>query len=374
MNSRGGKIMKKALVFLSLIILVVILALSGCSKATSTPAPAPASTSAPAPTPTAAPIEMRFAHFSAPGGVDEINVFRPYLQQIENAANGKLKINIFGGAVLASQPDSFDAAANGLADISWVVTSSIPGRFQLTNLVDLPLMSEAMGEGRGAVAWNMYQKFPEIHKEFEGTHVLYLMDNDSDYVLGSNKPIRTLDDLKGLKARISPGPPTTVMKALGASPMYCASTEIYENMQKGVIDAWAISFSGANTFRLQEITKFVLEGGPNGEFYAGGQCMLMNEKLWESLPPDIQDAFNQFGGVKGAQFINDHYVASSDIAREEFLKAGVTISKLSPEEFTKWSAIAQETWKAIIDDLQSKGLPAQAVFDAVQQYRAKYAK
>jgi TRAP-type C4-dicarboxylate transport system substrate-binding protein len=50
------------------------------------------------------------------------------------------------------------------------------------------------------------------------------------------KPVSTLDDIKGLKIRMSGGPPTDMMKALGGVPMLIPMPDNYISLQKGVID------------------------------------------------------------------------------------------------------------------------------------------
>ena len=125
---------------------------------------------------------------------------------------------------------------------------------------------------------------------------------------------------------------------------------------------------------MYEVTKYILDGGPNGELWAGPLSIVMNEKVWSDLPPEAKEAFNKFGGKSGAQMMLDAFFASGEKAKKLVESKGVIINNLSPEEFERWSKIAEKVWDDSAKKLEAKGLPAQAVLDEVISFRQKYSK
>lgn len=288
--------------------------------------------------------ELRFAHIFAPGGPED-QIYQKWVKDIGEASGGSVKINIFPAATLVSPFDAYDAAASGLADLSMIVTNLMPGQFRLTNLADLPLMPEITGEMRGLCTYNLLDKFEEVRQEWADVHIVYVFDNTSQYILGTNVPIKTQDDLKGLKLRVAGGEPTALMKLMGAVPLQLPSGEIYTSMEKGVIDGWTLTYAGCVGMRLYEVTKYILDGGPNGELWAGPNSVVMNKNVWNKLPPEAKEAFNKFGGKHGAQMMLDAYYSAADKGKKLTGSKGVNINNLTPEEYERWRKIAEKVWE-----------------------------
>ena len=86
--------------------------------------------------------------------------------------------------------------------------------------------------------WKLYEKFPAMQKEFSEIQPL-LLYTSSPNLLVSKKQVKTLDDFKGLKFRVLGGPPTEMAKALGAVPDTIPMPDVYQSLDKGVVDGAA---------------------------------------------------------------------------------------------------------------------------------------
>jgi TRAP-type C4-dicarboxylate transport system substrate-binding protein len=86
--------------------------------------------------------------------------------------------------------------------------------------------------------WKLYEKFPSVQKEFNEIQPLVLYTS-SPNLLVSKKQVRTLEDFKGLKLRVLGGPPTEMAKALGAVPTLIPMPDVYQSLDKGVVDGAA---------------------------------------------------------------------------------------------------------------------------------------
>jgi TRAP-type mannitol/chloroaromatic compound transport system substrate-binding protein len=103
----------------------------------------------------------------------------------------------------------------------------------------------------------------------------------------SKKPIRGVEDLKGLKMRAA-GLAADSFAALGASIVTVPGGEIYQALERGVIDAAEFTFPTVNYgYGFHEVTKYlcVLPTYSGGGFYD----WLVSSKAWNKLPDDLKE-------------------------------------------------------------------------------------
>ena len=108
--------------------------------------------------------------------------------------------------------------------------------------------------------------------------------------MSANKPVRTVDDFKGLKLRIQSSKVLEAqMKALGANPQVMAFSEVYTALQQGVVDGTENPVSNLYTQKMHEVQKH-LTLSDHGYL---GYAVVVNKKLWEGLPKDIRATLEQ---------------------------------------------------------------------------------
>ena len=104
-----------------------------------------------------------------------------------------------------------------------------------------------------------------------------------------------LEDLKGLKLRVAGWGPTNFLKAVGGNPISITPPEMYDAIQKGVLDGMIFDWQGIKSSRLYEglnyATPYTVVNVPQG--------FIMNNRTWNSLSPDIQEVFTEMGGKWG---------------------------------------------------------------------------
>jgi len=355
---------KKLFLVPLVIVLVSGLIFGGC--AAPAPAPAPSPAPAPAPSPTPAPEktwEVKFAPWLSPTQRSSQIVHTPYVMQIEEASNGRVKVVEFPGAAIAKANEIWEALESGLADIGYIAASSLyPGRIPLTSLISLPLSGATTAVASGRAMTDVFNKWPEIQEEFSGIKVLCLFAPPAQGVHSVDRPIRRLEDLKGLKLRsgaevCSPD----FFEAAGAIPVTMPPHDLYLSLERGVLDSVQYGVSSITGFRLEELLKY----HTMVPFKQPVFIYAMNQDKWDSFPPDIQEAImKKMGAYAGADYID----ALLDVNTEEVLKyleseVGNEIIYLSPEEIARWKDLIEPLWAEEIAKVEAMGLPAQEVFD-----------
>jgi TRAP-type C4-dicarboxylate transport system substrate-binding protein len=234
----------------------------------------------------------------------------------------------------------------------------------LTDVISLPTLPFQSAEKGSEVLWKLYEKFPAIQNEFRDVKVLLLYTSEPYQLITTNKPVKSMDDLKGMKIRMTGGPPTDMMTALGGTPILIPMPENFLSLQKGVIDGAGVPWEAIQVWRFHEVAKYYTENVFPAVYFS----ISMNKARWESLPKDIQEAIMKVGGLEGSKFWGRMFM---DAMKAETLKAieaagqKANIIQLSSEERQKWIEVGgKPIWAKWVNDMKAKGFTeAQQILD-----------
>ena len=286
---------------------------------------------------------------------------------VEERTGGKVKFEVYPAGTLAKGPDIYDAVLTGLADAALNFPGYTPGRFPLTEVLNMPFIGITTAEQSSYVLWGLYQKFPEMRAEYSDVKMLFPLGYVPSGAL-TTKPIRTLEDCQGLKLR-SPGSFVKAAAALGFVPLSLTMPATYEGLAKGVVDGAATSLQSAAQYRLYEAAKYFLDVPlVNGSFE-----VIMNLATWNRLPSDIQKIMDELGGEQGAIMGSKMHVEMCEKGKVVCEANGVEITTLSPEELARWrdaTAHLRDEW---VSDMEAKGLPGKVVLEEVLRLAQEYA-
>jgi TRAP-type C4-dicarboxylate transport system substrate-binding protein len=370
--------MKRAIMCLIAVVLI-LMPLTACAAQS----PAPSSKPSPAPVPQAQVIELKFGHQNPPNGRTTLKFLDPWVKKIEEAAKGKVKITTYPAESLFKGKEAIEASAGGIADIAWTQMSNYPGRFPLSSVLELPFLSlnegKIDGKLRSAGAVNsrinqeLYETLPEIQAEWKDIKLLFIHASEPRPIFTTKKQVKSMDDLKGLKIRELGGFPMEMLKLLGASPSGVPVPDLYESLDKGILDGATLPFAAMATYKLYEVTKYWTDVGTcSGEYF-----MIMNKDKFESLPADVKQAIMSVSSVAGAEYAGD--TGWGNEVRDELMamaeKAGKPMQRveLNPGEYEKWKEVAgKPVWDKWRADMSAKGLNGQKVLDATLSLLKKY--
>lgn len=310
-------------------------------------------------------INLTLADQNSETGWGPVHALQPWVKQVEDAAKGKLKIRIYPSQTLCKGKDAWNATKTGIADIGWCFHGYWPGLTPLADVISLPALPFKSAQKGSEVLWKLYVKFPPIQKEFADNKILLLYTSHPYLLITTKKQVKTLEDLKGMKIRMTGGPPTDQMKALGGVPMLIPMPDNYLALQKGVIDGMGAPWEAILAFRLYEVVKYYTEVPFPAVYFS----IAMNKSKWNGLPKDVQDAIMSVSGLKGSRFWGRNFF---DTAKEgvsgKAKKLGFEINwySLPPAERNRWLEIGgKPIWKEWIKKMQSKGHPeAKEILDA----------
>ncbi|HBF43495.1 MAG TPA: C4-dicarboxylate ABC transporter substrate-binding protein [Desulfobacteraceae bacterium] len=309
----------------------------------------------------AAPTKLTFSIFFPPTH-GQAKAAINFAKEIEKRTNGKVKVTCFPGGTLTKAPQCYDGVVKGISDMGNSCFAYTRGRFPVMAAVDLP-----MGYPSGTVASQVANAFAKSvnPKELQDVKVLYIHAHGPG-LLHTKKPVRTLEDLKGMKIRAT-GLSAKVVKALGGVPVAMPQGGTYEALQKGVVEGTFGPIEVLKGWKQGEVIKYTTACYSVG--YTTAMFVVMNLKKWNALPADVKKVIDKLSqewvGVHGKTW------DSTDKAGKEFtLSLGNKIIPLSNAESARWRKAVQP----VIEAYSSKTPNGAKYVKKVKELIKKYSK
>jgi len=263
-------------------------------------------------------------------------------------ADVDLEIKIFGSKSLFKPREQYTPLSRGQLDMTVLPLSYAGGQQPSYNLTLMP----GLVKNHDHAARLSNSPFMEaLEAKMAEDDVMVLVHGYlAGGFAGKEKCITKPDDIQGLQTRAAGKAFEQMLAGAGASIASMASSEIYNAMQTGVLDAANTSSSSFVSYRIYEQVSCYTPAGDVALWFMY-QPLLMNKTTFEGLTEAQQEAL-----VAGAEKAEAYYLeeAKKQDANsvEVFEKAGVEIAHMTQEEFDAWRAIAQETsYKAFVEQV-----------------------
>jgi len=248
-------------------------------------------------------------------------------EHLEEATGGKATIEIFPNMQLGGEVEMIKQVLTGTLDIT------SPSNAPLTNFVpelkifDMPFLFRDEAHMISVLRGPVLQDINEIVSK-SGIRLLGVYNVGVRHIMSST-PVRSMDDLKGLKIRTMQSKyHMAAFNAFGANATPISYAELYSSLQTGVVD-------GAEAANTNYFGKKFYEVAPYW-----GQIgwtiltapLIMSDKKFSSLPADVQQALIE-GGNKAAMWEQDYYASVDQGRLDDVRNAGVSITKLDIAPF-----------------------------------------
>ena len=288
-------------------------------------------------------------------------------KQLEKMSNGKIKVSTTWSQTVHAANEGRKAVRTGLSDQAPCFSLYTARDYQMTPALGLPFMFTNSHEAT-ATAEHLYPKY--LKKEFERYQVLVMREaHTSPYNLYNNKPVKTLEDIQGMKIRAGGGIHARIIQELGAVQVNMPAPDIYPSVQRGTLDAVHFNDAAAETFRLSEVTKYLTYNGFN--VLTVEYCL--SKDFFDDLPADLQVVLNNWGrqmAIAEAVGFYDYggIVAIANMNKKNGLET-VTMPKA---ELDRWRDKLKGVEAEWIAETEKKGLPAAAFVADIKKTAAKF--
>ena len=263
------------------------------------------------------------------------------------AADVDLEITIFPSKALFKPREQYRPLSRGQLDMTVLPLSYAGGQQPAYNLT---LMPGLVKNHDHAARLNESAFMEAIEEKMAEDDIMTLVHGYlAGGFAGKDKCITSPGDVAGLQTRAAGRAFEQMLAEAGASIASMASSEIYNAMQTGVLDAANTSSSSFESYRLYEQVSCYTPAGDVALWFMY-QPLLINKSTFEGLAAEQQEALLAASKNAEAFYLEEAKLADAKSA-EKFREAGVEIAEMSQADFDAWRAIAQESsYKAFVEE------------------------
>lgn len=283
--------------------------------------------------------------------------FVDFCKRVKVLTNGRLEITPYSAGTIVPTFECLDAVTNNVMQAmhQWpgYFSGKEPAFAAISDLIagfSHPWQKDAWMYYKGG--WEMLN---EMYRPYNAYTVGWMFWGVESLI--STKPIRKMEDFKGLKMRVPHGMTALLMQKLGASVVVLPGGEVYSALDKGVIDAsdWATP-SMNQRMGFFEVAKYYIYPGFHS-MPLGGFTVNINE--WNKLPDDIKQILKT--ACREWCWDSIERIAIDDIrANAEMKGKGVTAIAWSDEDLARVRLVAREIW----DEFSKKSPMTKKVIDS----------
>ncbi|KJS37070.1 MAG: C4-dicarboxylate ABC transporter substrate-binding protein [Rhodospirillaceae bacterium BRH_c57] len=299
---------------------------------------------------------------SETAGEPQFKIKQQWAENIKKMSDGRIQIDILPTGAVVPHNQTLDAVGSGilqghLTDPSYF-SGLNPAFSMLGNLVGAwgdPLeFLEYMQYGGGEALYN------ELVEPY-GVHLIGAAATGLEAFV-TKKPIRTVEDLKGLKIRAPEGMVYDIFSKAGAAPVNLPGSEVYTGLEKGVIDA--ADYTVFSTNHAQGLHQFARYPSYPGFHSLPMVAVSINKGIWDGLPANLKQILETSTDALAYDLVFKLKARDLEAVKEARADANIEIIDMAPEERKKFRNIAKQEWET----WAQKNELTQKVYDSVVQF------
>jgi TRAP-type C4-dicarboxylate transport system substrate-binding protein len=272
------------------------------------------------------PLTITFSSSNPAGGIHL--GFEWWAEELEKRTNGAVTVEAHYLESLVAGIDTANAISDGRIDAGMVIPGFVPDKFPLWNIVGVPFQTHdpvALAQ----LQEQMHEENEAFKAEFEANGLYPLL-----FVLvgtpamGLVEPIDSIDDIQNRRMRQF-GYLDTVFAELGAETVTLSTAELYEALQRGVVDGYgAWTFEIIPDTSLHEVAPYMYDIGM-GHYSAG--AVTFSTSFWEGLDPELRDLMTELAQESHAVAL-EGLRALEESACDTILESGASVTAFSEQE------------------------------------------
>ena len=318
-------------------------------------------------------VTLKFHTFMAPTSNVWLNMHKAWMDKVEKDSKGRIKFEAYPAMQLGGTPvQLYDQARDGVVDIVWTLPGNTAGRFPRVEVFELPfIMTNA--EATSKAYWEYVQTMAP--DEFKETHVLALQVHGPGVIHTTEKQVKSVNDMRGLKMRAPTRQVTKLLASLGSVPVGMPLPQIPDALSKGTIQGCVIPWEVVPSVKVDELTKYHAEFDPaGGALYTTTFVMCMNKAKYESLPPDLKKVIDANSGLATSGWLGKVQQAGDGPGRASAVKHNDVIYTVGPteaQEFRRRSRQIEVEW---VEDMNKRGHDGRKLLDTAHALIDKYTR
>jgi TRAP-type C4-dicarboxylate transport system substrate-binding protein len=316
-------------------------------------------------------VTLKLHHLLGPKSLAQTQMLEPWVKRVERDSGGRIKIDIYPSMSLGGTPPQLiRQVRDGVVDIVWTVNGYTAGQFPRSEVFELPFVHTNNAVATNLAMYDMFDKY--LKPEFEDVHVIVLHVHAGQAFQMVDTPIRTVGDVKGKKIRIPTRTGAWLLEALGANPVGMPVPALPQALAKKVVDGALIPWEIIPPLKIQELTKYQIEGENRVRFGTTTFQISMNKQKYDSLPADLKAAIDKNSGRGFAIEVGRIWTRTEDVGLKVAMEHGnehIVIPKIELKNFEARLQPVVDRW---IAEVKEKGIDGTASVKEARRLIAKY--
>ena len=314
-------------------------------------------------------IELKVTTFVPPTHGFVIDVLEPWVKDLEKRTGGRIAGRVFAGnSPFGKAENQADQVKQGVTDVGWGLNGIPRGRLPRSSIMEFPFVADSADSASKAL-WAMLPGL--LADDYKGFKVLALHCHNPGLFHTRDKKLETIFDVKGLRMR-APNPPTqALLQYLGAAPVGMPPGQVYESLEKGVIDGAVFPWDAIKGFRLETLLKEHLDA----RVYTSCFHIVMNEAKFASLSADLKRAIDDTTGLAMVNRFGEWWNRWDQAGLDAVKARGHTIVSVSNDTREKWRGQLRPVIDQELAALDKGGIAnARQIYDDMLKQVARFAK
>ena len=290
-----------------------------------------------------------------------INALEPWAAKVNDMGKGVIHLDVREGVTLATFENIYDRVMDDAIQVGWGMQNAVAGKFPLSEVPAVPFLVKSAQAGSVAF-WRLYKTG--------------LLDSEYDQIvpfatgmLGAgglhlSAPLKSMDDLGGLKLIVAGQMQSKTISALGGAPISIPLTDEYAAVQRKTVDGAIIGWGGVRAFKLQQVAPYHVDISVGTSI----SMVFMSKKKFQSLPAAAQKILlDTSGEALSRQYgmaVDQEAAGIRDAVMAEQGQQTVTVP---PTALAKWEAKTELVVAAWADGRKNGK-------EVLAKYRALYAQ
>ena len=271
---------------------------------------------------------------------------KPFIEKVKQKSNGTVEIVWGGGPEAIPAFQLAEAVKNGMVDVAWTAHT-----YNVSHIPVLEGVKLATYDAEGLRTSGGFEFLDKVYQERLNTHLIGHFLNGLTYNLyTTKKDIKSLDDFKGMTIRTTPAYQAFV-EGLGASVVNTAPGEVYQALERNVVQGYGWPSVGIVDFGWHEVTGYVIDPA----FYSVDGAALVSDKVWKNLTDQQKTALTD--AIKEIEKeAKDYYSKKISEERQTIVKAGVKTTTLRGDLADKYLKAAYDKgWENVLKKAPEDG-------------------
>jgi TRAP-type C4-dicarboxylate transport system substrate-binding protein len=265
-------------------------------------------------------------------------------EQIEKRSEGQIKIKMYWIDELCGPKEMMMAVKSRLADVVGHTPGYTPGETPIWNAAYLPFLWAPRVDQTMMIYSRLARESKPFINEMNKFNCIYVGAYEhSGYNLMGKKPVRTVNDFKGLRVRVM-SDLGEILKQFGAVPMLVPVTEMYSALDTGIVDVVCHARLSFHQFKIDEISKYMtldMNMGAAPTFY------FINKDAWKELPDHLKKVIESVVDDLSAFIWDFQYEPGKFVEADRVIKEkGIEVIHFPKAERDKLEAKAEAVWDA----------------------------